>query len=110
MSGMKKMKPKWKRKWLRALRGKKYVQGQERLRTDDDHFCCLGVLCDVMAKEKWRHSKVDGWFHTRNSDTLVPPSLRRLAGLHPTEQEELWNMNDRGDSFGLIADWIEQNL
>lgn len=35
------------KKWLTALRGKKYKQGINRLTTRDDKYCCLGVACDL---------------------------------------------------------------
>lgn len=34
-------------KWVEALRSGKYEQGEYQLRTEDDKFCCLGVLCEV---------------------------------------------------------------
>ncbi len=33
--------------WLEALRSGKYPQGRGMLRTQQDEFCCLGVLCDL---------------------------------------------------------------
>ena len=32
---------------VKALRSGEYVQGLERLRSEDDKFCCLGVACDI---------------------------------------------------------------
>jgi hypothetical protein len=49
-----------KKKWLEALRSGKYRQAKEALKVDDvsldgqvciSSFCCLGVLCDLYAKE-----------------------------------------------------------
>ena len=41
-----------KAKWLTALRSGDYAQGKGALRrAQDDTYCCLGVLCDVMAQE-----------------------------------------------------------
>lgn len=39
------------REWVDALRSGKYEQGRLALRSKDDKYCCLGVLCDV-AKNK----------------------------------------------------------
>jgi hypothetical protein len=36
--------------WVKTLRSGEYQQGSTVLRTIDDKFCCLGVLCDI-AKE-----------------------------------------------------------
>lgn len=47
--------PEIKTKWLEALRSGEYKQGRSLLhyKTDEgeDCFCCLGVLCDIAAKE-----------------------------------------------------------
>lgn len=56
------MNPEVKDKWLTALRSGKYEQGKQRLQTADGKFCCLGVLCDLYAKEtgtKWTKIKND---------------------------------------------------
>lgn len=44
------MNPEVKKKWLEALRSGKYRQATEQLRKGDA-YCCLGVLCDLYAKE-----------------------------------------------------------
>lgn len=44
------MDPGVKALWLEALRSGKYEQGNSVLRTGDDKYCCLGVLCDIAAK------------------------------------------------------------
>ena len=49
------MKPEIKQKWINALRSGEYEQGRKSLR-DRNKYCCLGVLCDLHAKEtgnKW---------------------------------------------------------
>jgi hypothetical protein len=40
-------------KWIKALRSGKYKQGQHCLRSTDDKFCCLGVLCHIMKIPHW---------------------------------------------------------
>lgn len=51
------------KRWVKALRSRKYKQGRGCLRGRNNHnvatnnFCCLGVLCDLFAKE---HSGA-GW-------------------------------------------------
>jgi hypothetical protein len=45
-----KLKPEVKEQWLTALRSGEYTQAQEYLRTADDGYCCLGVLCDLAVK------------------------------------------------------------
>lgn len=34
--------------WVETLRSGKYEQGSFVLRSKDDKFCCLGVLCDIV--------------------------------------------------------------
>ena len=46
------MKAELKTKWIEALRSGKYNQGRRALVTNQGSYCCLGVLCDVMGKEK----------------------------------------------------------
>jgi len=45
-----KMNPEVKQKWIDALRSGDYEQGSEKLRGVNG-YCCLGVLCDIYARE-----------------------------------------------------------
>jgi hypothetical protein len=45
------MKPEIKAMWLDALRSGEYRQGQGVLRSEDNEYCCLGVLCDLYQKQ-----------------------------------------------------------
>lgn len=44
------MKAAVKKAWVAALRSGKYKQGRGKLRTADNKFCCLGVLCNLHAQ------------------------------------------------------------
>lgn len=44
------MNPEVKAQWVKALRSGEYQQGIGQLR-EADRFCCLGVLCDLFAKQ-----------------------------------------------------------
>lgn len=46
------MKNEIKQQWLAALRGGTYSQARSCLHKNDE-FCCLGVLCDLVAPDKW---------------------------------------------------------
>lgn len=48
-----KMNQEIKEKWLAALRSGKYKQGKTVLRSQDDCYCCLGVLCDIQDSGQW---------------------------------------------------------
>lgn len=44
-------------KWAAELLSGEYEQGQKVLRTKDNEFCCIGVACDIYAKE----TGMGGW-------------------------------------------------
>lgn len=103
-----------KQRWVAALRAGTYQQGRHRLRTTDGQYCCLGVLCDLVSPESWEQGAGhhisrpagDGLGHS----TMLPGSIRMLAGLEESVTFTLINLNDAGQSFDRIADYIEGNL
>lgn len=95
-----------KYKWLKALRGGKYKQGRGALKSLDDRFCCLGVLCDIIDNKLWTHSGIYK-YDSEISGISVPLTLRGEIGLDSDLQSELMRMNDSGKSFAEIADKIE---
>lgn len=116
------MNPIIKAKWVEALRSGEYKQGQAALR-HADHFCCLGVLCDL-------HSKETGYKWTRPSNSDPDTDVmyyQGQSGMPPevvTEWAELVDMNvliagevqsldghnDAGVKFDQIAKAIEEQL
>ena len=124
-----KIDPKLKTKWLKALRSGKFVQGQGALRNSNGH-CCLGVLCELQGRlakvdddgeviSKAKVATID--YDITNSDVKAP-KLRGGQLIHPEScwvlptwvdrkaQSRLAEMNDAGRSFDNIADWIKENL
>ena len=121
------MKPEIKELWIAVLRNGEYRQGKDALRTEDDHFCCLGVLCDLHAKAglgRW-----DGYNYEKQTQVL-PSAVRDWAGLDEeipiVDGKALTVLND-GDGgydeeegieviyeyptpFAEIADLIETHL
>jgi hypothetical protein len=108
-----------KEKWVKALRSGEYTQGHDYLcRTNDmtgkNHFCCLGVLCEVMGLE----TEVRGLgfgikykFDDFESSTSLPGRLGRQLGVSASDADILVGMNDSGGkSFEEIANWIEEYL
>jgi hypothetical protein len=108
--------------WVAALRSGKYTQSRNALRTVSG-YCCLGVLCDIAAKEtdmgEWVNT-VHGWKfvpkdrqYGSTSDILASPVME-WAGLtkrNPdTKDGSLAYNNDHGKSFLEIADMIEAEL
>lgn len=106
------MKPELKQKWVEALRSGKYEQGECALRTSDDKFCCLGVLCDVVAPNGWMDGvDEDAFGHTESKHTAyLPPGISGLTQVGDDDAQTLTQMNDSGKAFPEIADYIEANL
>lgn len=56
------MKPKIKKLWVDALRSGQYKQTKNKLQTNEG-YCCLGVLCDIYAKQtkkgSWKMSELN---------------------------------------------------
>lgn len=106
-----------KDKWVTALRSGAYQQGRKALRTTadgKDSYCCLGVLCDIVAPEGWTAYVIDSKDHWQHDDQGDVPSGRLLdyIGLRSRRlMEKLVTMNDTDQaSFETIAQWIETNL
>lgn len=112
------MTPGIKAKWLEALRSGKYAQGIKLLRTQDEKYCCLGVLCDIMNPTGWHLTSPQ--FDTTLKGTpcyaqgklisTLGGSKLKEAGINVSQQMELISMNDSGKSFAEIADHIERKL
>jgi len=117
-----------KEKWLDALRRGEYSQTRKTLR-DENGFCCLGVLCDIIDPSGWGQVRTRHGEKTTHLTAINVPSEAILAeagigeeevvpGLESEDDEEtcyvlteLMNLNDREHkSFEEIADWIEESL
>lgn len=107
------MKKRLKKQWIKALRSGEYKQGQHRLRSSKDEFCCLGVLCDIGLNTDWVETSGDnGNWGIRCRETFGIPSDLDLHALGLPSQAawDLACLNDVGCPFSEIADWIEENL
>ena len=125
-----------KGRWIAALRSGKYKQHPGVLRSGENEFCCLGVLCDVVDPDGWgiAHSAYSGTPYLDRQGavrTVLPLSFQedmdlddnasfdihslpqklqtRIDGLcdKPGRVTSLSDLNDRGADFELIADVIE---
>lgn len=128
-----------KAEWVAALRSDRYKQGIGSLRFqaskagEPDTFCCLGVLCDLLAKRGEGHWETDRReamfvFGDGTSNSLgLPEGVRLRAGLAPDDtfpyvvvngkEVTLDILNDRGTkaegkqyTFADLADLIEEQL
>ena len=125
------MKADIKQKWVAALRSGKYEQTEGVLRNNEG-YCCLGVLCDLYAKEtgmEWFTNNDDFTMH--GNDTMLPHEVRvwahladEFGGYVEVETDEggaanpsylanpsLTELNDKWQyDFKQIADVIEEQL
>ncbi len=125
------MNSKIKEAWVNALRSGEYNQGSEKLRGANG-YCCLGVLCDIYAKEhdaQWEFNgydeysdektpqPMDYWYFEEQTEFL-PKSVMKWAELEinnpillvEDEVDEVAHINDSGYSFSTIADLIQAQL
>jgi hypothetical protein len=111
------MNPEIKARWLEALRSRRYKQTSGCLR-DSEGFCCLGVLCDVVAPdlglkwEKGKSARLD--FSIAGSHVTLPLEVVEAAGVSGIGVlpfgGNLSHLNDNGHTFAMIADVIEKEL
>ena len=101
-------------KWVSALRSGKYKQGKALLRSAQNEYCCLGVLCDLMSPDTWKRPYGSGYYYD-NSISSLPSSTISWSGMTSSlgrvssESASLAYMNDSGSTFNDIADIIEAN-
>jgi hypothetical protein len=89
--------------WIQELDN--YTQGREVLRTADDTYCCLGVLCDVYRREtglgEWILLPLGNYMFKTDNDTnsfLLPAEVRDWAGLATSAPELVYNGKFEGIS------------
>lgn len=117
-----------KRLWVKALRSGDYKQGNGRLQmylnNMPDRYCCLGVLCDLAAKEGIVKSAVSNDLVRYGGGTnpfdypeayYLPIEVSEWSGVnregrYGSAGRSLAVMNDEGKSFDEIADAIEKEL
>lgn len=114
------MNKKIMQKWVKALRSGTYAQATDTLVTNDDRFCCLGVLCNLAAEDgqgEWVPRDNTWAFQAKyTSDTsALPDDIKYWADMGSNDgtlkdfHKSLAEMNDAGKTFLEIADIIEDN-
>ena len=99
------------KEWIAALRSGKYKQGRVLLRSKDDEYCCLGVLCEISGLQA---KPSDSGFAYLDHLSCLPRAVADggdawglVFGVSVTA---LVGMNDeRGKSFEEIADYLEEH-
>lgn len=90
-----------KAKWIKALRGGGYEQGDSMLYdSGNDSFCCLGVLCRVAGANLDEIDEVTMPSRTERFGTLIDEQIA----------SHLANLNDDGVPFEMIAGFIDEAL
>jgi hypothetical protein len=116
------MKKEIKALWLTALRSGIYKKGEGAL-NDQQHYCCLGVLCDIYQKQtgegRWEAAD-DGTLHFRIGEAderdVLPNDVVDWAELpdrnpYFDEYRAIAEYNDESETtFEDVADIIEANL
>lgn len=109
------MNPEIKTKWIAALKSGEYEQGTGYLKHYNT-YCCLGVLCDIHAKETG-NSFVEGCYFGQNR--VLPEEVIKWSKLGSScgtyraggVTYTLWELNDvEGLSFNEIANIIEKEF
>jgi hypothetical protein len=116
------MKTQIKQQWLSALRSGEYTQARWNLQTEQG-FCCLGVLCDLYAKEtgtEWEVTTTEDdepftYYNFDEHSNHLPVSVMKWADLdcdNPVVKGELSlaELNDGGFTFEEIAQLIEEKF
>ncbi len=113
MSELPTIKPEWlvgitmtqaqKDQWLAALRSGEYRQGSGDLHKDG-RFCCLGVYAHAV------HGCIPSSMSYMASLSGYLEIYDLGEGFGQSVQAELAAMNDNGQSFAQIADFIEANI
>lgn len=110
--------------WLKALRSGEYKQSKEgALQDSSNRFCCLGVLCDLIAKDggpQWELIELKSKFifpSFMEYTGFLPKPVSKFMGLSKKYQSVLATMNDMNDiktgdgfTFSQIANHIETRI
>ena len=108
------MNPEWKEKWITALRSGDYKQAKGKLckvNRGNKSFCCLGVLCDIVDPESWVLSSDNTYASMYAKGGNLPNEIKfKTDFISDGRAYNLIVMNDRGESFSVIADYIEKEM
>lgn len=95
------------KQWIKALRSGKFNQTREALRRKDNSYCCLGVLCQLNGIE-FKTVSVNSGGDADGNHKVYREIKDNLLG--ETLTDKLTTMNDEGDSFGDIANYLERRV
>ena len=112
--------------WVDALRSGEFTQGKGALRTKDNKYCCLGVLCELYLRQtnddvSWKYDDVFLGYGLYGEKAVLPNKVIKWSGIvnyngkiiDNNVETNLVSLNDKGCSFkgcsfNEIADLIEK--
>jgi hypothetical protein len=110
--------------WAKELESGKYEQGQYSLKSHDEAYCCLGVLCEMAVSAKVIEPSVSNpaygnyAYGVERTTGNLPDAVRDWAGLwnrwgcftkpHRGRYPDLASMSDAGVPFKAIAKVIRE--
>lgn len=81
--------------------------------------CCLGVLLDITSGSDWTlgcpeceeedHDSSE-WQHPHDDGAGLIAGPEDVVGLETDDMNKLAELNDSGNDFSVIADWIAANV
>ncbi len=103
------------RKWIKALRSGDYNQARYCLRSFDNDYCVIGVLCDLHRKE---HGQISDWkpqydYYIYKEFAIVPDVIKEWLGVNwvHLHLDRLVHLNDdMRKSFAQLATYIEDKM
>jgi hypothetical protein len=100
-----------KKVWVKALRSGEYKQIEERLHSDEG-YCCLGVLCDLVKDRVHGKFKMDDSYSNAyeflGEKHKLPNEVKEIARITKKGMDKLISLNDSGNDFKTIANYIER--
>lgn len=100
------LEPKFKAKWVRALKSGKFKKRTGKL-AHGETYCCLGVAACITGS----FGKDFGGYTLKRQNAGLPNALMSQIGLTSGDEADLIRMNDtEGKSFKEIAQYIQENL
>ena len=114
--GVREMQPEILAAWIQALESGEYDQGRKVLRSTDNKYCCLGVVCDIVAGDEWYEKELA----SVRTPRLFHPYGNIDAGLLDNEacaqlrlstigMDTFAEVNDNGWTFAEIADAMKSD-
>lgn len=103
------MNVKFIRAWIAALRSGEYRQSAGAHRQHDGSYCALGCAYALRADQKWTENRMMQMFIAGHGG-IVPDEVQADTGLSRSELFRIVDMNDDGQSFAQIADYLEAKL